>query len=623
MVHLNQSTNSQQRTSSTNESGLVRSWANSGFTIAKCISELFVNAIDAKTQGIGIRISRDTIKVIDDGKTLTLEKLSEMPILYSENHASTPDMGRSGIGFKAAAYNLSKCKGIPPKKNKTFVTGFCSDVDKYYNFFFDWNKIQKFLDSNDPYAWTDAIAHSIIPVELTDQEKYNFIDDRKTFGFSSGGVTITVPFSDDLYKNIKNQFDSPCEIYQSSERLDHILGSTNNLHISLRDELDDFTSLLKPMILYNPFNQPRNHYSRYVEYDIAFSSKLDGYWYAVPRSTSKHPSTCFLFSTPKKVSLNTKRGGLINTEDLRNEEKEDFSLRMKITLPVFTDSDYLNSGVYLTLTKYEADNKFFDANAGEDEISNRVAMSFERNGQFIGKIPLHSPGNFRQQSCNFRSFRVRSILKYTTLSKQENQMDADLCVQICKNQFIAENFPSKLKNLLKLLHNEQAKEWKAELEENSQLKPQKSKKIKRRGKKKKSKNTPAHESDEDAPSPQPPERSGHTPEKSRQEINNVQPTLSLNDSPVQKDTTISPTPSPSSPKLSVDEREEKKDLYLVNLKQIHEDANKINSLMGKIRQSLQTVENEERWIMEQKNVQFQKLVVEWPNTFSTFMNDQN
>ena len=125
-------------------------------------------------------------------------------------------------------------------------------------------------ESNDLKAWSKAVSQSKNPVKLTDEEKDAFLAEREKFGFNStGGVTITVPYSEELYENLKTQFNTPFEVATSSERLDHILG-TLNMETYLLDELVDDSSP-KKLELYKPFDQPMNEYHRFVEYRILYN----------------------------------------------------------------------------------------------------------------------------------------------------------------------------------------------------------------------------------------------------------------------------------------------------------------------------------------------------------------
>ncbi len=452
------------------EAGLIRSFANCGFSIPLCLGEILTNSEDAESKHTGIHITKENaIKFIDTGKTLTVKKINKMLTLYSENHALDYSKGRNGIGFKAAAYNISRCKGIRSEYNKALVTFFCNDTGKYYKFFIDWCAVKKLTDSNDPEAWTKAVSQSRKPVELTGEEKESFLNERKNFTFSStGGVTIKVGFSDELYQNVKDQFD-PLKVAISSERLDHILG-TYDMETYLLDELVGDSSP-KKLELYKPFDQPMNEYHRFVEYRILYN-KTFGFWYLVPLLSTTITERGFSFPKAQKLG---KKNTFVNTEEEKEEIEFEFTFRA--TLPTYMDeskvytrtdqhgiehsSMWWDSGATEVLTKYEAKYRFFEANTTE----NRWGMQFKRNSQFIKSISLEPEKRLRQVTSNFRAFRVRSDLLYKTISKQDNPMDSKMGIQFNKNQYNSENFPSDLKEFLRRIQMKHALEWRKELVE--------------------------------------------------------------------------------------------------------------------------------------------------------------
>jgi len=399
-----------------------------------------------------------------------VKKTNKMLTLYSENHALDYSKGRNGIGFKAAAYNISRCKGIRSECNKALVAFFCNDTGKYYKFFIDWGDVKKLTDSNDPEAWTKAVSQSRKPVELTGEEKESFLNERKNFGFSStGGVTIKVGFADELYQNVKDQFDDPLKVAISSERLDHILG-TYDMETYLLDELVGDSSP-KKLELYKPFDQPMNEYHRFVEYRILYN-KTFGFWYLVPLLSTTITERGFSFPKAQKLG---KKNTFVNTEEEKEEIEFEFTFRT--TLPTYMDeskvytrtdqhgiehsSMWWDSGATEVLTKYEAKYRFFEANTTE----NRWGMQFKRNSQFIKSISLEPEKRLRQVTSNFRAFRVRSDLLYKTISKQDNPMDSKMGIQFNKNQYNSENFPSDLKEFLRRIQMKHALEWRKELVE--------------------------------------------------------------------------------------------------------------------------------------------------------------
>jgi len=324
-------------------------------------------------------------------------------------------------------------------------------------------------DSNDPEAWTQAVSQSRKPVELTGEEKESFLNERKNFTFSStGGVTIKVGFSDELYQNVKDQFD-PLKVAISSERLDHILG-TYDMETYLLDELVDDSSP-KKLELYKPFDQPMNEYHRFVEYRILYN-KTFGFWYLVPLLSTTITERGFSFPKAQKLG---KKNTFVNTEEEKEENEFEFTFRT--TLPTYMDeskvytrtdqhgiehsSMWWDSGATEVLTKYEAKYKFFEANTTE----NRWGMQFIRNSQFIKIIPLELETRLRQVTSNFRAFRVRSALLYKIISKQDNPMDSKMGIQFNKNQYNSENFPSDLKEFLRRIQMKHALEWRKELVE--------------------------------------------------------------------------------------------------------------------------------------------------------------
>ena len=102
------------------EGGFINNLTKKGFTKNRCLAELIGNSDDAEATKCQLIVECDKIKIIDNGwgmynGNISSEDTEDGPSnlhnmfsMYRENHRNKKKTGTSGIGAKAALYNLSK-----------------------------------------------------------------------------------------------------------------------------------------------------------------------------------------------------------------------------------------------------------------------------------------------------------------------------------------------------------------------------------------------------------------------------------------------------------------------------------------------------------------------------------
>ena len=80
---------------SINEGGLIKDLDKRGFSNFQCLCELLANSIDAKATEITFNIDSRYIKLIDNGKGLSMDNLKTMWSLFNANHTEDKSMGIS------------------------------------------------------------------------------------------------------------------------------------------------------------------------------------------------------------------------------------------------------------------------------------------------------------------------------------------------------------------------------------------------------------------------------------------------------------------------------------------------------------------------------------------------
>ena len=118
---------------SINEAGFIQGMKRKGFNFNRAISELIQNSIDACSLNILIVKDKKTIKLIDDGKGMSYDSLTNMWDVYRENHSEQESGGVSGLGSKPSTYIASK---------QTKVVVYTKSLnDKYYKAVVPWDII--------------------------------------------------------------------------------------------------------------------------------------------------------------------------------------------------------------------------------------------------------------------------------------------------------------------------------------------------------------------------------------------------------------------------------------------------------------------------------------------------
>ena len=169
------------------EAGFLQTFEYKGIDTLAGFDELIANSYDAKSTRVFI--SKEVyngincISINDNGHGLTKETSNFMFHMYKQKNRAN-EIGMANAGSKYSMYNLSK-------KSVSYVIS--KNNDDYITLIADWNKMIR----------EGKYTNNIISNNSTEEdiEIFNSVmSDRKT------GTSILVPYSDDVWDVIKNQF---------------------------------------------------------------------------------------------------------------------------------------------------------------------------------------------------------------------------------------------------------------------------------------------------------------------------------------------------------------------------------------------------------------------------------
>ena len=168
---------------SINEAGIINDLKRRGFTLFNCLCEILANSVDAKCTKFRFIITKDYIKITDDGSGMTLNNLKDMFDMLKSNHSNDESMGISGLGGKAATLTLSK---------EQTVNIFTFDGEKYWTACVPWGDIVK------QQKYIDMIKISA----MNDESIEAFKKDREEHG-----TTIILPYDPEVHDEIVKNFN--------------------------------------------------------------------------------------------------------------------------------------------------------------------------------------------------------------------------------------------------------------------------------------------------------------------------------------------------------------------------------------------------------------------------------
>ena len=414
------------------ECGFLNNLKRKGFTTTKCLGELHANAIDACAEHIDYNISRNNIKIIDDGLGMTIEQIRNGFSIYRPNHNNDRSIGVSGIGMKGALYNLSI--------NKLTKIITKTESGEYLTVEAPWDEIYQ----NKKYSNMIRLRGSNVE-EIT---QFNY--ERVSYNIIRG-TTIILPYSDILSDAIKLQFQTPVESddFKPLDQFSVIFGGFSQI-VSYQhyEQSDGSSKVLQP---YNYFDAFQSEF--YLGKDIQTIEfyengnneyrfiwrNVDGEIYEIPKAGRGYSKeirciTTGLFGWNCIGEAKVITGARINHE-LFDENNPQMPTAKTITHPY----DKIHIG---------------DKNS---KFSRDIQVV--RNKQLIGivEVPEISPGSERGNGESmFSSEIVHCQIQYNPLSNQENKQDLIIGVQENKNQFKS-NMPLSLTRLIKAIKYEHCK----------------------------------------------------------------------------------------------------------------------------------------------------------------------
>jgi len=407
-----------QSAGSINERGYINGMNKKGFNLSRCVSELTANSLDAKAKNVTWDVTRDFIKIIDDGRGMTNAELINMWDCQRENHSEQITTGVSGFGSKPSTKLASK--------NTEVIMYTKSKDDLYYKAVIPWNEIV----SQGKYV--DMINIS----ECNQEEIIMFQKD-----ISDTGTIIQFNHNYDLENELNKQFHYPKDIPEMNLRLDCVFGSFSNTNF----KLVHYEKPEKDLLLYNYFHKEPNMY---------YTDKLDNYLIEI----HKDPSGKIVYLRPIPYGgyeYITKCGNGHRLKNYCNSHSSQKFGELNISCGLLKDDNYFNfkNPELPTATKkissYES--AFFDG-TNEELKTDIWYPSLERNSQYIGNInplPRFKPTSARGDGKNcLKLSRLRTKVSYEVNSSQENIIDELIGIQENKNQLNSSTIDEGLKRMI-------------------------------------------------------------------------------------------------------------------------------------------------------------------------------
>lgn len=413
---------------SINEKGFIANIDKKGFSFPKCISELYSNSIDAKCNKIITLIEKDTILFIDNGDGMTKDNLKNMFDMYRNNHPNEATMGISGFGGKAATKILSKNSQVMIyTKNNNF---------NHIKVTIPWDEIIK----------EGKYSNKIIYDKMNDKEKINF----NRYVNNQTGTIITFKNNNELETILKEQYNNPSSIHNTSERFDIIFQQFSNIDFifKINDNIEYKLKLYRPSeekvyddILFHTIKIYKNNNEKYYIFTLEKNNKE--YWF-------------------KRIN-NVRTANEIDefTEHSHFTEISTINIKtyMLYDTTVFDEKNPKYPTSSTAFINYDINFFSKDANAKDREfIAN---PSLFRNNQFISKIKTenHKLNSARADwKCCIKYWHTRAEISYETKSYIGNEIDNIIGIQENKNQLDTTNIPKQLLRLIEYCKEEKSKQ---------------------------------------------------------------------------------------------------------------------------------------------------------------------
>lgn len=402
---------------SINELGYIRSMDKQGINIARGLTELVANSLDAGASIINFFVEKEHILIVEDGNGMNEEGHKYLWEAQRENHENDMSMGVSGFGAKPSTKICS---------SNQWVTYFSkSNFGDYYKSNAPWN--QMITEGK----YTGMIE--IIEMNETEIEYFHkYVKDN--------GTIIQFPRNEELNEEILKQFTDPKSIHESSQRLDTVFSKFIHTDIIMKH-------CEKPapinMKRYNYFGGTNSEYYRRNKFTIkVFKGQLSEYVFVLSLSGNNN-----------KYCKKDGRGFNICQWNDWRASKELHSI--DVVCGLRRDDNWFNPpnpkipGASKQLHNYE--NEFFEES--HDEIkSDLFYPHIIRNSQYIGPLrPLPrlkpSSGRANLKEC-IKNSLIRTEVSYSVKSSQDNIIDSIIGIQQNKNQLNTSSVPEEFKRLI-------------------------------------------------------------------------------------------------------------------------------------------------------------------------------
>ena len=405
---------------SINERGYIAGMNKKGFNGPRALGELSANSIDASASITHFDISKENIRIIDNGNGMTKEQLINMWDSQRENHELEIKTGVSGFGAKPSTKILSENTPV------TLYTKSSNDI--YLKALVPWDIITSMGQ------YTDMIEISI----MTENEIKSFQDSYKIIDpLCETGTIIQFKYNSFIETEIMKQFHLSKTIQEPSQRLDCVFSKFK--YVQFRCSHYE-TNIIKTMKMYSYFNRPDNTYYSKDKYNITvYKDGIGKYIYALPNGQG--------YQSYQKL----KNWGFKDWVGHRSAKKIGY---ITITCGLRKDDKYFNyknpvlpTGVQKLLS-YEQE--FFEEN---DEIKTQNWYpSPIRNDQYIGNIgplPTFRAGGGRASGVPALKLNyIRTDVQYEVHSAQNNILDDLMGIQENKNQLNTHHLDESFKRLI-------------------------------------------------------------------------------------------------------------------------------------------------------------------------------
>ena len=412
---------------SINEAGFIRGMKRKGFNNNRAISELIQNSIDASSDNVTFEISKENIKLIDNGKGMDLGGLQNMWDAYRENHKDQESGGVSGLGSKPSTYVASQQTQV--------IIYTKSPDDKYYKAVVPWDEIVKRLEYS-----------NMIQISLMDETE---IKDFCSY-IKATGTIINFKYNHDLYGCIIEQFNRASDIADISQRIDWIFAKFPSEISLITDEYPEPKILNK----YNYFGGHPNDYYLIHERDIIIFEHRNGTLeFGILISENRYEYF-------KKNKIWTKKS-FDNWREYKIIGNIGFKCGLRKDDKYFDYSNPIIPGASKRLLEYDS-NFFKEGGPNSDVNGDDIKLSLwqphiSRNSQNIGvidRLPNLNPASARAagQQCLVCN-HIRTDINYNVISTQDNIMDEIMGIQENKNQ-LNSNLPPSLLRMIEFLMKE-------------------------------------------------------------------------------------------------------------------------------------------------------------------------